>query len=67
VIETVEGRGLTAVPLPSGSVVKEGDLVPLPPRSACEVKVGQPAELMLLRPAEPPGTWRVERLIRFER
>jgi hypothetical protein len=65
-IETVEGRGLTVVPLPSGSV-KEGDLVPLPPRTVCEVKVGQPAELMLLRPAEPPGAWRVERILRFER
>jgi hypothetical protein len=66
VVETVDGRGLTAVPLPSGSV-KEGELIPLPPRSACEVKVGQPAELMLLRPVEPPGSWRVERIIRFER
>ncbi|HLL06037.1 MAG TPA: M14 metallopeptidase family protein [Myxococcaceae bacterium] len=66
VVETVDGRGLTAVPLPSGSI-KEGELIPLPPRSACEVKVGQPAELMLLRPVEPPGSWRVERIIRFER
>jgi hypothetical protein len=65
-VETVDGRGLTAVPLPSTGI-KEGALVPLPPRSACEVKVGQPAELMLLRPVEPPGTWRVERIIRFER
>jgi hypothetical protein len=65
-IEAVEARGLTAVPLPSGNV-KEGELFPLPPRGACEVKVGQPAELMLLRPAEPAGTWRVERVIRFER
>jgi len=66
VVETVDGRGLTAVPLPSGSI-KEGELIPLPPRSACEVNVGQPAELMLLRPVEPPGSWRVERIIRFER
>jgi hypothetical protein len=66
VVERVDGRGLTAVPLPSASI-QEGALVPLPPRSACEVKVGQPAELMLLRPVEPPGSWRVERIIRFER
>jgi hypothetical protein len=65
-IETVEARGLTVVPLPSGNI-REGALVPLPPRAACEVKVGQPAELMVLRPAEPSGTWRVERILRFER
>lgn len=65
-IETVDGRGLTVVPLPPGGA-KEGDLIPLPPRSACEVKVGQPAELMMLWPAEPARTWRVERILRFER
>jgi hypothetical protein len=65
-IETVEGRGLTAVPL-SAEGVKEGDTIPLPPRRACEVRVGQPAELMLLRPESPPGAWRVERIIRLER
>jgi hypothetical protein len=63
-VETVEARGLTAVPLPPGGV-KEGDTVPLPPRRACEVRVGQPAELMLLRPEG--GAWRVERVIRLER
>ncbi|HEX8703431.1 MAG TPA: M14 metallopeptidase family protein [Myxococcaceae bacterium] len=66
VVELVDGRGLTAVPLPSAGI-QEGALIPLPPRSACEVKVGQPAELMLLRPVEPAGSWRVERIIRFER
>ncbi|WP_224246206.1 M14 family metallopeptidase [Hyalangium gracile] len=63
--ETVDGQGLTLVPLPSGDV-KEGDLVPLPARRACEVGVGQIARLMLLRPVEPAGTWRVERIIRFD-
>ncbi|MBN1209472.1 MAG: peptidase M14 [Myxococcaceae bacterium] len=65
-IERVDGQGLTAVPLPPGSV-KEGDILPLPPRSACEVRVGQPAELMLLRPGESADAWRVERIICFER
>ncbi|WP_224366575.1 M14 family metallopeptidase [Hyalangium versicolor] len=65
-IETVEGQGLTAVPLPARDV-KEGDVVPLPPRSACEVAVGQIAKLMLLRPGEAAGAWRVERIIRFDR
>lgn len=65
-IETVEAQGLTGVPLPAGAV-KEGDTVPLPPRGACTVRVGQPAELMLLRPGAGSGGWRVERIIRFER
>jgi hypothetical protein len=65
-IETVEAQGLTAVPLPTRDV-KEGDLVPLPTRRECELGVGQLARLMLLRPVEPSGTWRVERIIRFER
>ncbi|MDY7231664.1 M14 family metallopeptidase [Hyalangium rubrum] len=65
-VETVDGRGLTAVPLPPRGA-REGDLIPLPPRSLCGVKVGQPAELMLLRPAKSAGMWRVERIVRFER
>ena len=65
-IETVEAQGLTAVPLPDRAV-KEGDLVPLPSRRECELGVGQIAKLMLLRPVEPSGTWRVERIIRFDR
>jgi hypothetical protein len=64
--ETVEAQGLTLVPLPARDV-KEGDLVPLPPRRECEIGVGQLAKLMLLRPVEPAGTWRVERILRFDR
>jgi hypothetical protein len=64
-IETVDAHGLTAVPLPPGDV-KEGDIVPLPARRECEVGVGQLAKLMLLRPEEPPGAWRVERVIRVD-
>jgi hypothetical protein len=65
-LETVEAAGLTVVPLPPGAP-RAGDTVPLPPRHACTVRVGQPAELMLLRAATPPGLWRVERVIQFER
>ncbi|HYO53308.1 M14 metallopeptidase family protein [Archangium sp.] len=65
-VEVVEGTGLTAVPLPSQGV-KEGDTLPLPPRSGRELRVGLPAELMLLRPVEPAGHYRVERVIRYER
>ncbi|HYH99169.1 M14 family metallopeptidase [Hyalangium sp.] len=64
-IETVDAQGLTAVPLPPGDV-KEGDIVPLPARRECEVGVGQLAKLMLLRPEEPPGAWRVERILRVD-
>ncbi|KFE70418.1 M14 family metallopeptidase [Hyalangium minutum] len=64
--ETVDAQGLTVVPLPARDV-KEGDHVPLPPRRECELGVGQLAKLMLLRPVEPAGTWRVERIIRFDR
>lgn len=64
--ETVDAAGLTVVPLPNREV-REGELVPLPPRRECELGVGQLAKLMLLRPVEPAGTWRVERLLRFDR
>jgi hypothetical protein len=63
--ETVEVQGLTAVPLPATDV-KEGDTVSLPPRRECEIAVGKSARLMLLRQVAPPGTWRVERIIRFD-
>jgi hypothetical protein len=53
------------VPLPSPEV-KAGDTVELPPRSECALQVGQPVELMLLRP-EPGGRYRVERILRYER
>lgn len=65
-LETVDAQGLTAVPWLS-SEVKEGDIVPLPPRDKCRISVGQGAGLMLLRPTEePPAEWRVERILRFE-
>jgi len=65
-MEAVDGNGLTTVPLPSHAV-KEGDTVDLPPRSQCVLQVGQPVELMLLRPGAPGGRYRVERILRYER
>jgi Zinc carboxypeptidase len=65
-VERVDGTGLTVVPLPSEGV-KEGDTLPLPPRSGCTLRVGLPAELMLLRPAELEGRYRVERIFRYAR
>ncbi len=67
-VEEVDGTGLTVVPLPSESErVKVGDTLSLPPRVERTLRVGLPAELMLLRPVEPPGNYRVERIIRYER
>jgi hypothetical protein len=63
-IETVDGTGLTAVPLPRAGV-EEGALVRLPPRSECTLRVGQPARFMLLRPTETPGLYQVARVIRY--
>jgi hypothetical protein len=60
----VDGTGLTVVPLPANGV-KEGDTLPLPPRSGCALRVGLPAELMLLRPVEPAGQYRVVRIVRY--
>ncbi|NMO17463.1 peptidase M14 [Pyxidicoccus fallax] len=62
-IEKVEGAGLFAVPL-AGRAVKQGDTLQL--EKPAQVELGQPAELMLLKPLEPAGTFRVERIIRFD-
>jgi len=65
-LETVNGGGLFAVPL-SGPGAKEGDTVHLPEPKQHTVAMGQPAELMLLKPLEKASTYRVERIIRFDR
>ncbi|MCP3103293.1 M14 family metallopeptidase [Myxococcus sp. K15C18031901] len=64
-LETVDGAGLFAVPLPSKGA-KPGDTVrfALPAKQA--LSLGQLAELMLVRPLAD-GAWRVERVIRFDR
>jgi len=64
--EEIDGTGLTLVPdfLPSAHV---GDTVTLPDWSATPARVtlaaGQPAHFLLLRPADSPGTFVVERVI----
>jgi hypothetical protein len=65
-LETVEGGGLFAVPL-SGPGAKEGDTLHLPEPKQHTLALGQPAELMLLKPLEKPSTYRIERIIRFDR
>ncbi|WP_324954795.1 M14 metallopeptidase family protein [Archangium sp.] len=65
-LETVEGSGLFAVPL-SGPGAKEGDTVHLPQPKQHAMQLGQPAELMLLKPLEKVSTYRIERIIRFDR
>jgi hypothetical protein len=65
-LETVDGSGLFAVPL-SGSTAKEGDTLQLAQPKQHTVQTGQPAELMLLKPLEKASTYRIERIIRFER
>ena len=65
-LETVDGSGLFAVPL-SGSAAKEGDTLQLAQPRQHTVQLGQPAELMLLKPLEKASTYRIERIIRFDR
>jgi hypothetical protein len=65
-LETVEGGGLFAVPL-SGLGAKEGDTLHLAEPKQHTLALGQPAELMLLKPLEKPSTYRIERIIRFDR
>ncbi|WP_257463196.1 M14 family metallopeptidase [Archangium lipolyticum] len=65
-LESVDGSGLLAVPL-SGPGAKEGDTVHLPEPKQHTLQLGQPAELMLLKPLEKASTYRVERIIRFDR
>jgi hypothetical protein len=65
-IEEVDARGLTLTPnfLPSARL---GDAVTLPDwtsaRPQTTIEVGQPARFLLLRPAGPPNSYVVERVI----
>ncbi|MCY1079998.1 M14 family metallopeptidase [Archangium lansingense] len=65
-LETVDGGGLFAVPL-SGPAAKEGDTLHLAQPKQHAIQMDQPAELMLLKPLEKASTYRIERIIRFER
>jgi hypothetical protein len=65
-IEEIDARGLTLAPnfVPSA---RPGDTVALPDwtsaRPRATIEVGQPARFLLLRPAGPPNTYVVERVI----
>ncbi|MCY1020823.1 M14 family metallopeptidase [Pyxidicoccus sp. MSG2] len=63
-VESVDGRGLFAVPL-AGHAAKVGDTLRLEKPGKDGVETGQSGELMLLKPLEPASTYRVERIIRF--
>jgi Zinc carboxypeptidase len=66
-LETVDAGGLTVAPLFEPSL-KPGDEVTLPDWSTLKgggrLAPGEPADLVLLRPAEKRGAFRVERVIR---
>jgi hypothetical protein len=64
-IESVDGRGLFAVPL-AGHAVKQGDTLRLEKPGKDAVETGQSGELMLLKPLEPASTYRIERILRFD-
>lgn len=64
-IETVDGRGLFAVPR-AGHSAKPGETLRLEKPGREVVEPGHSGELMLLRPLEAASTWRVERILRFE-
>jgi hypothetical protein len=66
-LETVDGSGLFAAPLPRPEV-KEGDTLHFDKPQQHAVQLGQPAELMLLKPVEKKASfYRIERIIRFDR
>ena len=66
-LETVDGSGLFAAPLPRPEL-REGDTLHLDKPQQHAVQLGQPAELMLLRPLEKKASsYRIERIIRFDR
>jgi Zinc carboxypeptidase len=62
-LQTIDASGLTVAPLERGRVV--GDEVTLPSErtGGPYIAVGQPADLMLLKPATTAGRFVVERLI----
>lgn len=65
-LEVVDAQGLTVVPLPKGSV-KSGATVKLEDAKKQRLELGAKAELMLLSPLGPPGSYRVERVIQLGR
>ncbi|QSQ27956.1 peptidase M14 [Pyxidicoccus parkwayensis] len=63
-VETVEGKGLFAVPL-TGHAAKEGDTLRLEKPGRDVIELRQSGELMLLKPQGAASTYRVERILRF--
>ncbi len=64
-VETVDGKGLFAVPL-AGHSAKVGDTLRLEKPGKDGVELGQSGELLLLKALESASTYRVERIIRFD-
>jgi hypothetical protein len=65
-LRTIDGTGRTVVPLADDGP-RSGDIVDLPEwrtKSATTVAVGQPAKLAVLRPADQPGKFVVEAVLR---
>jgi len=66
-LEIIDAEGLTVAPL-FNEALKAGDETSLPDWTArqggAKVAPGEPADLVLLKPLEPPGTFRVERVMR---
>jgi hypothetical protein len=65
-LRTIDATGRTVVPLMSDAL-RSGDVVDLPEwraKSASIVAVGQPAKLALLKPADQPGKFVVEVVLR---
>ncbi len=65
-IEKVGGGGVVAVPL-SGPAARVGGTIKMARPGAQTLRLGQPAQLMLLKPLEETSTYRIERIIRFDR
>ena len=65
-LRAIDAAGRTIVPLTSDAL-RSGDVVDLPEwraKSANIVAVGQPAKLALLKPADQPGKFVVEVVLR---
>ena len=65
-LRTIDATGLTIVPLAS-ETIQEGQIVDLPEWKTVQsatLAVGQPARLLLLKPASEPGKYQVELVLK---
>jgi zinc carboxypeptidase len=65
-LRTIDATGMTAVPLVDDAV-QEGQIVDLPEwrlKQPATIAVGQPARLVLLKPAVEPGKYQVELVLK---